>query len=603
MIREKFKVKVAYSSACTMIKKGDNIQVYLTCAFASIGGFLFGYDTGVISGILTMNDFLKYFGGTHALQRQQLDSSISGAIVGILIAGCFIGALCGGPAGDRFSRKYSIVISCWIFIIGAILQTASVHIAMLLISRFVAGVGIGALSMLIPVYQSEIAPKEIRGRLVSLQQWLITIGIAVSFWINYGTDSHLSGSSVSWRLPLGLQIIPALILAFGIFFFPFSPRWLLDHDRDEDAIKVLARIRAKGDKSDPIVQAEYLEIKEEIALERAESVRSYLELFKYPLRRRLVLGLFSQIFQQFTGINSVMYYAPAIFKQAGLGSNSASLLATGINGCVNILATIPAILWVDKLGRRLLLISGAFVTAVSMLVVGGVMGAHGHKIVDSYGAVGIALDSQSAKYVIIVFVYVFVAGFAYSWGPTTWIYCTEIFPLSMRAKGTSLTTAGNWGANMIVSFIVPVMMERITYETKNKRLEDIDEVFNTSSVIVAFGKSKGGKIKPYAKQDVLDGNVVELAAGRRRTTPQPLKSASEIAFDSLPPDYSSGDSEPRTPLDFPRTSIASNHNQRVSVKRPKPSPDVSRASLTVLQTRADAARKSITDEINESVKF
>ncbi|CAF4589699.1 unnamed protein product, partial [Didymodactylos carnosus] len=178
--------------------------------------------------------------------------------------------------------------------------------------------------------------------------------------------------------------------------------------------KVLARIRANGNTSDPVVQAEYLEIKEEIALERAESVRSYLELFKYPLRRRLILGVFSQIFQQFTGINSVMYYAPAIFKQAGLGTNSASLLATGINGCVNILATIPAILWVDKLGRRLILISGAFVTAISMLIVGGVI------VVDSYGAVGIALDNQAAKYVIIVFVYVFVAGFAYSWGPTTW---------------------------------------------------------------------------------------------------------------------------------------------------------------------------------------
>ncbi|CAF1608590.1 unnamed protein product, partial [Didymodactylos carnosus] len=203
-----------------MTKKASSFQVYLTCAFASIGGFLFGYDTGVISGVLTMNDFLKYFGGTRALERQQLDSSISGAIVGILIAGCFVGALFGGPAGDRFSRKYSIVLFCWIFILGAILQTASIHIAMLLVSRFIAGVGIGALSMLIPVYQSEIAPKEIRGRLISLQQWLITIGIAVSFWINY----------------------------------------------------VLARIRANGNTSDPVVQAEYLEIKEEIALERAESV-------------------------------------------------------------------------------------------------------------------------------------------------------------------------------------------------------------------------------------------------------------------------------------------------------------------------------------------
>ncbi|CAF1650685.1 unnamed protein product, partial [Didymodactylos carnosus] len=254
---------------------------------------------------------------------------------------------------------------------------AAVHLAMLLVGRFIAGLAVGALSMLVPVYQSELASKEVRGRLISLQQFAITIGIAVSFWINFGT-SKMQGS-ISWRLPLFLQLVPGIILGVGILFFPFSPRWLVSQNRDDEAIIVLARIRSDGDTNNPQVQEEYGEIKAEIETEKEVSVNSYAKLLQPPIRRRLVLGVLIQIFQQLTGINAVMYYAPKIFKQAGLSDNSVSLLATGITGVVNVCATIPAILWIDTWGRRPTMIYGAAVMALSMLTMGGLMGSHGRK--------------------------------------------------------------------------------------------------------------------------------------------------------------------------------------------------------------------------------
>ncbi|CAF3796445.1 unnamed protein product [Rotaria sp. Silwood1] len=505
-----------------MASSHSNFQVYVTGGFAAIGGFLFGYDTGVISGVLTMRGFLRQFGGTASESRGSLSSTISGSIVGLLVVGCFFGALVAGQAGDRLSRKYSIVLFSVIFSVGAAIQASSFNLGMLLASRFISGLGVGALSMLVPVYQSEIAPKEIRGRLVSLQQWAITIGIAVSFWINYGTDIHLSGSSASWRIPLALQIVPAFILGIGILFFPFSPRWLMAHNREDQAMEVLKTIRSASESN---ILIEYNEIKNEIAVEREQSVQSYSQLFRVPLRRRLLIGLSIQFLQQLTGINSIMYYAPEIFKQAGLPGQRASLLATGINGCVNILATIPAILFIDKLGRRLVLISGAILMALSMLTIGSVMDVYGHKFVnETTGAIEVVIPSKTASYTIIILVYVFVAGFAFSWGPTAWIYCSEIFPLNMRAKGTSLTTAANWAANCAVSFIVPVLLERITYgtylifgsfcvimtivtflfypETKGKSLEDMDLVFGRS--ILAF--------KSFGQMTELktDGDTVEL---------------------------------------------------------------------------------------------
>ncbi|CAF4175443.1 unnamed protein product, partial [Rotaria sordida] len=464
-----------------MFSRAD-YQVYVTGGFAAIGGFLFGYDLGVISGVIVMSNFLVAFGDEASLARGSLTSAVAGSIVGVMSIGCFIGALMAGQASDKLSRKYSIVLFSAIFIASGALQAGSINLTMLLVSRLIAGkvtrlfefhftidlincvgVSVGALSMIVPVYQSEISTKEIRGRLVSLQQWAITIGIAVSFWTNYGTDMLLSSSSASWRIQLGLQMIPALILAIGIPFFPFSPRWLMANGREKEAMTVLNKIRSSSQQD---ILIEYNEIKQEIALEREQSIRSYSQLFRFPLRRRLILGVTIQILQQFTGMNSIMYYAPSIFKQAGLSDQRASLLATGINGCVNVLATIPAILFLDKWGRRPILILGAILMSLSMFTMGITMGVHGHTLFNSTtGTVEVIIPSQTASYTIIFFVYVFVAAFAFSWGPTTWLYCTEIFPLSMRAKGTSLTTAAIWVANCVISFGVPVLLENITYGT------------------------------------------------------------------------------------------------------------------------------------------
>lgn len=270
--------------------------------------------------------------------------------------------------------------------------------------------------------------------------------------------------------------------------------------RDNEALRVLTKIRSA---STIDVLDEYNDIKNEIECEREQSVKSYAQFFHPPLRRRLILGISIQILQQLTGINSVMYYAPEIFKQAGLNDQGASLLATGINGFVLILATIPAILYIDKLGRRFVLMIGAILMTLSMLIMGGTMGVHGYThFNETTGAVQVIIPNRTASSVIICFVYVFVASFAFSWGPTAWIYCTEIFPLSMRSKGTSITTAANWATNCIVSFLVPALLETLTYgtylifgifciamgiliylfypETNGKSLEDMDLVFGES---------------------------------------------------------------------------------------------------------------------------
>ena len=308
---------------------------------------------------------------------------------------------------------------------------------------------------------------------------------------------------------MALQIVPAFVLAIGILSFPFSPRWLMSKGRDDEALAALAKLRSV---SSIDVLDEFNDIKNEVELEEKQSIKSYSQFLRPPLRRRLILGMSLQILQQLTGINSIMYYAPEIFKQAGLNDQRASLLATVINGCVIIVATVPAILFLDKIGRRFILISGAILMSSSMFIIGGTMATYGTTYFnETTGAVQVLIPNRTASYVIICFVYIFVASFAFSWGPTAWVYCTEIFPLSMRSKGTSLTTAANWAANCIVSFLVPALLQGITYgtylifgffcvsmgiltylfypETKGKSLEDMDHVFGRS-IFAVGSKSK-----------------------------------------------------------------------------------------------------------------
>lgn len=386
---------------------------------------------------------------------------------------------------------------------------------MMIAGRFVAGLGVGSLSMAVPLYLSELAPKEIRGRLISLQQLTITIGIMVAFWVGAGT-SYMNTHN-SWRIPLGIQIAPAVVLMFGTVFLPFSPRWLINKGRNEEALAVLARLHSKGDKTNPEVVTEYEEIIAQVEHERTVSVSSYVELLKGTVRKRLILGVVIQIFQQFTGINSIMYYAPTIFQQAGVPGKQASLIASGVNGVLNVLSTIIPIIYLDRLGRRIVLISGAIVMGTAMLLCGIVMGATARVFENAEtGQMEVDMSGNSAaSYFCIVMVYVFVAGFAYSWGPCGWVYPAEIYPLSIRAKGTSITTAANWLMNFVISLFVPVMLTTITWgtyvffgcccmfmavsvflfypETKGRSLEEMDIVF--SGPILAYKDVKNAESK------------------------------------------------------------------------------------------------------------
>ncbi|KAI5820078.1 general substrate transporter [Pyronema omphalodes] len=509
----------------------QNQYVLWTAVFASIGGFLFGYDQGVMSNLLTTENFGSKF------PRIYSNEDTKGWIVSVLQLGAWFGALCNGPIAQKFSRRYSMMISVVLFCFGSSLQAGSQSEAYIFAGRFFAGMAIGALSHVVPMYQSEIAPAEIRGSLVSLQQFAITIGILVAFWLDYGfhfiggvhCDArgtvNYSGpgntfnpyhdvppggctgqSAISWRFPLALQILPALILGIGMLFFPFSPRWLMLQGRETEALKVVSQLRRRPE-NDPAVRLEWLEIKamvqfdRETAMERFPGMTGwrlglagYGTLFtKKGLFKRLAVGCILQFFQQFSGVNAIIYYAPTIMSSLGLDPTTTSLLATGVVGVINVVFTIPAILFLDVLGRRKILLLGAMGMCISHIIVASILGVYA----DSFSS------HSGAGWAGVAFIYIFIANFAYSWGPVGWVLPSEIMPLSIRSKAMSISTSANWFCNFIIGRATPSMIRDIKYgtyiffavfcalsavwvyffcpETKNKTLEEMDIVFKDNS--------------------------------------------------------------------------------------------------------------------------
>jgi len=459
---------------------GVSTYLVLTVFVSALGGLLFGYDIGVISGVLEMKPFQDTFKWQSDFQK--------GFIVASLQLGCFLGSLCSSFTCDILGRRRSILIGAMIFSVGGILQTFSSALGVLYVGRLIAGFSIGLLSMAVPLYLSEMSPKELRGRLVAMQQLAITVGILVSFLINFGT-SYIPGD-ISWRIPFGIQAIISILMAIGVLFLPLSPRWLLSKDRAEQASQNLVKVRG-GDSVD--VRSEYDEMQEAIRLEKEIGNGSWNELFANGMWKRLALGVALQMFQQLTGINAVMYYAPEILGKAGFHDLQVKLLGTAGSGVINVVMTFPGIFLVDRLGRRPLLISGALLMAVMMTTLGALVAVYGPNY-----------QISAVPYVCLVLMYLFVASFAYSWGPIGWIYPSEIYPMRIRAKAISLTTASNWLFNFIIAEIVPILMTQINWglylifagfglimaawvmltvpETKGKSLEEVDALFGQQGV-------------------------------------------------------------------------------------------------------------------------
>ncbi|KAG0261849.1 hypothetical protein BG011_000612 [Mortierella polycephala] len=468
-------------------------NVYFLGGFATMGGMLFGFDISSMSGVVGTERYQNYF--------NYPSSSVQGGIVASMAAGSFFGALMAGTLGDMISRKRTIMLASLIWIVGSIIQCATVNIPMLIVGRIINGVAVGLASMIVPVYQAEIAPKEIRGRIVSLQQWAITWGILIQYFIQYGCS--FIESNAAFRIPWGVQVVPGLILFCGTLIFPYSPRWLADHDRAEEALEVLANLRANGNKNDPAVVAEFKEIQDAINFDRTLAARSYAELFRTPNARRVFLGITLQSWSQLTGMNVAMYYIVFIFQGAGVTGQNTNLQASAIQYVLNVVMTIPAILFIDKWGRRPVLLIGSTFMALWLFLIGGLMGKYGSAIsFDGNSTTTWAISgNDAASKAVIACSYLFVCSFAISWGPVSWTYPAEIFPLRIRSKAVSLATASNWMFNFVLAYAVPPALEKIQYrtyfifaafcvgmtihiffmfpETKGRTLEEMDELFNS----------------------------------------------------------------------------------------------------------------------------
>ncbi|KAL3965246.1 hypothetical protein ACCO45_002250 [Purpureocillium lilacinum] len=493
-----------------------NMRVFSIASFACIGGVLYGYNQGMFSGVLAMASFQSHMGDYDPVDENASQTK-KGWLTSILELGAWLGALLSGFLAEAISRKYASLVATSVFMVGVVIQATSVHVGYqaILAGRFITGIGVGSLSMVVPIYNSECAPPEVRGALVALQQLAIAFGIMISFWIDYGTN-YIGGTELghqkdsSWLIPICLQLGPAAVLFVGMIFMPFSPRWLIHHNREEEARAVLANLRGLSADNE-LVELEFLEIKAQSLFEKrtvsekfpALSQQTTWNTFKLqfvaikslfeskPMFKRVIVATVTMAHQQFTGINAVLYYAPTIFKQLGLSGNTTSLLATGVVGILMFIFTIPSVLYIDKVGRKPVLTIGAVGMAICHVIIAAIVG-HWHSDLS---------DNAAAGWAAVAMVWLFVVHFAYSWGPCGWIIVAEIWPLSSRPYGVALGSSSNWMCNFIVGQITPDMLSDITYgtylifgaltflgagfmwffvpETKRLTLEEMDVVFGS----------------------------------------------------------------------------------------------------------------------------
>ena len=391
---------------------------------AALGGFLFGYDTGVIGGALL---FMKKDLGLKTHGQQQLT-------VAILLLGAIAGALLAGWSADRISRRRTKIIAGCVYVIGAIGTAFAQSYWQILAGRFWLGLAVGCASFVGPMYIAELVPPRIRGGFVSFNQLMITIGILIAYIVDWGFASF----SNNWRWMFGLAVVPGAALAIGMYFMPFSPRWLIDKGREDDAREVLERYRFEDDDID----AEIREIKDV-----AEKEFTLRELLGKAVRRMLIVGIALAVFQQIVGINTVIYYAPTILKFAGQ-QNTGALTQSVYIGCTNVFFTIVAILLLDRLGRRFFLIGGTSILTVALV------------------GLGIFFASSSLQHSVgwlaLVCLLVYIMGFAVGLGPVFWLMISEIFPLQMRGPAMAVCTMFNWGLNFAISYTFLTLTDSIT---------------------------------------------------------------------------------------------------------------------------------------------
>ncbi|OJJ07463.1 hypothetical protein ASPVEDRAFT_202274 [Aspergillus versicolor CBS 583.65] len=461
-----------------------SFKTVFSAIFLAVGGFLFGYDSGIITSTISLPTFNEYF--THP------SATVTGGIVSSFQGGAILGTMVNMAGADWAGRKRTILAGAVVSIVGCALQAGAVSMAMLIIGRFIAGVAVGMLTATIPMYAAELSEPKWRATLSGLLQWMLSWGFLVAQWLGYGCS--FSTNEFSWRFPLAFQNIPGLILVAGIWFLDESPRWLMEKDRHEEAKAVLTRIR-KGESAETI-DLEFREIRDVIAADRAAGNTSWKTILTKPSwRRRLILGCGVQAFGPLSGINVINYYGPRIYEILGI-DNQTSLMIIGISGALSIVYCSIGLYLVDRVGRvKPLFVSAIFLSAA--LLVNAVQAQY--------------MDQSNANQLRSMVAMNFVFSLFYTpVGIISWVYPAEIFPVEVRALGNALTTFTNWTVNLVFAQFTPNALDSVGFkyfylffalnliaatcyyffypETKGRTLEQIDELF-------------GDQLVPHAMED------------------------------------------------------------------------------------------------------
>ncbi|KAL2192681.1 sugar transporter-like protein [Corynascus similis CBS 632.67] len=481
-------------------------NVQLVAIIATLGGALFGFDISSMSAIVVTDQYIDYFNNPTGV--------IQGAIGSALAAGSVLGSAVAGPLSDWLGRRDSIMFACLFWLIGTAVQVSVQNTGQLIAGRVLNGFTVGITSSQVPVYLAEIAKAEKRGSLVIIQQLAIEFGILIMYFIGYGCAS-IKGTA-SFRTAWGTQFIPCVFLMLGLPFLPRSPRWLAKVGRDKEAIETLANIQADGNTQDPRVIAEWEEIQTVMQAER-EAGRGWRKFFLNGMWKRTLAGMSVQAWQQLAGANVIVYYLTYIAQMAGL-TGDVAMVTSGIQYAVFIIFTGVMWLFIDKTGRRTLLIWGALGMGFCHFVVGGVMGAHSTYVPGGVGDppngnIVIAVDQGAPANTVITFSYLLIVVYALTLAPVCWIYAAEVWSLGTRATGMSMAAMSNWVFNFALGMFTPPAFVNITWklfiifgvlcvaaaawffilcpETCGKTLEEIELMFSGPDAPYAWQTRKG----------------------------------------------------------------------------------------------------------------
>ncbi|TVV39040.1 sugar porter family MFS transporter [Weissella cibaria] len=442
-----------------MTNEKKSLSTSLIYFFGALGGLLFGYDTGVISGAIL---FIE--------KQLNLGSWQQGWVVSAVLLGAIIGAAIIGPSSDKYGRRKLLMVSSLIFIVGALGSAVAHNFELLVASRIVLGIAVGGASALIPTYLSELAPADKRGGIGTMFQLMIMTGILLAYISNYA----LSGFDLGWRWMLGLAVVPSILMFFGGIALPESPRYLVRKGQEDEALAVLTKLQDNSEAA----KDELADIK----LQASMANGGFKELFGLMARPVLVMAMGLAIFQQVMGCNTVLYYAPTIFTDVGFGVSAALIAHIGI-GVFNVIVTWVAMKMMDKVDRKKMLIWGAWGMGISLFIMSFSMHFSG--------------QSHAAAYICAIALTIYIAFFSATWGPVMWVMIGESFPLNIRGLGNSFGAVVNWGANAIVSLTFPPLLnyfgtgslfigyavlciaaiwfvKRFTIETRNQTLEQIE---------------------------------------------------------------------------------------------------------------------------------